>query len=151
MLIMNPDLPLHETYPFTAPHVARALEPQILKETAFSDAMLPSNKDERASHSKAKRDQYDYSSTGLTHEPSIQSLNHLATDEHSDVPDRQDYIKTKKTSSKPPKAFATNVAQDELFLMDSYYKELMKKERAAFERVLASKLNVHEREVERRL
>ena len=35
--------------------------------------------------------------------------------------------------------------------MDSYYKELIKKEWAAFERVLASKLNVQEREVERRL
>jgi len=35
--------------------------------------------------------------------------------------------------------------------MDSYYKELIKTERAAFERVLASKLNVQEREVERRL
>ena len=35
--------------------------------------------------------------------------------------------------------------------MDSYYKELLKKERAAFERILASKLNVKEREVERRM
>ena len=34
--------------------------------------------------------------------------------------------------------------------MDSYYKDLIQKERAAFERVLASKLNVLEREVERR-
>lgn len=35
--------------------------------------------------------------------------------------------------------------------MDSYYKELMKKERAAFERVLNSKINVAEREIERKL
>ena len=46
--------------------------------------------------------------------------------------------------------FSNTGANEELFLMDSYYKELMKKERAAFERVLASKLNVSEREVERR-
>ena len=38
--------------------------------------------------------------------------------------------------------FNSKTAPDELFLMDSYYKELIKKERAAFERVLASKLNV---------
>lgn len=40
MLIMNPDLPLHETYPFAraAQKVATALEPHMLKETAFSDA-----------------------------------------------------------------------------------------------------------------
>ena len=43
------------------------------------------------------------------------------------------------------------MAQEELFLMDSYYKELMQKERQAFERILASKLNVQEREVERKL
>lgn len=35
--------------------------------------------------------------------------------------------------------------------MDSYYKELMKKEREAFERVLNSKINVVEREIERKL
>ena len=46
------------------------------------------------------------------------------------------------SGQRPPRPFATNIAQEELFLMDSYYKELMKKERAAFERVLASKLNV---------
>lgn len=34
--------------------------------------------------------------------------------------------------------------------MDSYYKELMQSERQAFERILASKLNVHERQVERK-
>ena len=34
--------------------------------------------------------------------------------------------------------------------MDSYYKELIQKERAAFERVLISKLNVREREIERK-
>ena len=55
--------------------------------------------------------------------------------------------------SKPPKrpAFATNIAQEELFLMDSYYKELMQRERMAFERILVSKLNVRERDVERKL
>lgn len=62
-------------------------------------------------------------------------------------------ISAKSTStlriSKLP--FATSKkADDELFLMDSYYKELIKKERAAFERILVSKLNVHERDVERR-
>ena len=41
MYIMNPDLPLHETYPFAPSRVAKALEPQILKETAFSDAQIP--------------------------------------------------------------------------------------------------------------
>ena len=44
MFIMNPDLPLHETYPFVraAQKVATALEPQMLKETAFSDhSMVP--------------------------------------------------------------------------------------------------------------
>lgn len=37
---MNPDLPLHETYPFAkaARQVAKALDPQMLKETAFSEA-----------------------------------------------------------------------------------------------------------------
>ena len=35
--------------------------------------------------------------------------------------------------------------------MDSYYKELIKKERAAFERVLASKVNIAQRDAERRL
>lgn len=63
--------------------------------------------------------------------------------------------KSKKVDkgAKPPKRppFATNIAQEELFLMDSYYKELMQKERMAFERILASKLNVQEREVERRM
>ena len=54
----------------------------------------------------------------------------------------------RRHGGKPP--FATNIAQEELFLMDSYYKELMQKERQAFERILASKLNVHEREVERK-
>lgn len=34
--------------------------------------------------------------------------------------------------------------------MDSYYKEVLKRERAAFERILVSKINVHERDVERR-
>ena len=53
-----------------------------------------------------------------------------------------------KKTKKPP--FATNIAQEELFLMDSYYKELMQSERLAFERILASKLNVHERQVERK-
>ena len=62
-------------------------------------------------------------------------------------------ISAKSTStlriSKLP--FATsNRADDELFLMDSYYKELIRKERIAFERILVSKLNVHERDVERR-
>ena len=35
--------------------------------------------------------------------------------------------------------------------MDSYYKELIKKERAAFERVLASKVNIAQRDTERKL
>ena len=34
--------------------------------------------------------------------------------------------------------------------MDSYYKEVIKRERAAFERILISKMNVHERDVARR-
>ena len=39
VLSLNQDLPLHETYPFAraAQKVATALEPQMLKETAFSD------------------------------------------------------------------------------------------------------------------
>ena len=39
VLSLNQDLPLHETYPFAraAKKVATALEPQMLKETAFSD------------------------------------------------------------------------------------------------------------------
>ena len=39
----------------------------------------------------------------------------------------------------------------ELFLMDSYYKELMAKERAAFERILQSRLNCQQREIERKM
>lgn len=54
------------------------------------------------------------------------------------------------TSSMKKAPFATAKVSDELFLMDSYYKEVIKRERAAFERILASKLNVHERDVERR-
>lgn len=34
---MNPDLPITESYPFTAAQVPAALEPTMLKETAFSD------------------------------------------------------------------------------------------------------------------
>ena len=34
--------------------------------------------------------------------------------------------------------------------MDTYYRELMQKERATFERVLASRLNLQEREIERK-
>jgi hypothetical protein len=34
--------------------------------------------------------------------------------------------------------------------MDTYYRDLMQKERATFERVLASRLNIQEREIERK-
>ena len=37
----------------------------------------------------------------------------------------------------------------ELFKMDTYYRELMMKERATFERILASRLNAQEREIEK--
>jgi predicted nuclease with TOPRIM domain len=39
----------------------------------------------------------------------------------------------------------------ELFLMDSYYRDLMAKERAAFERILQSRLNFQQRETERKM
>ena len=53
MFIMNPDLPLHETYPFVraAQKVATALEPQMLKETAFSERL----KSRRSRHEKTPR------------------------------------------------------------------------------------------------
>lgn len=41
-------------------------------------------------------------------------------------------------------------ANQELFVMDTYYKRLIAKERAAFERVLKSKVTLAERDVERR-
>jgi len=58
------------------------------------------------------------------------------------------YMMPNSSVRNPP--FSSTNANDELFLMDSYYKEVIKRERAAFERILASKLNVHERDVERR-
>ena len=66
--------------------------------------------------------------------------------------DEVEYIETRRSPpprkevvKEPPRAsiaFSSNLPHDELFLMDSYYKELIKKERAAFERVLASKVNI---------
>ena len=38
----------------------------------------------------------------------------------------------------------------ELFKMDTYYRDLMQKERATFERILASRLNAQEREIDRK-
>ena len=55
--------------------------------------------------------------------------------------------KSREVRNKPPVGPSTN---QELFLMDSYYRELMEKERQAFERILKSRINVAERDVERK-
>ena len=55
--------------------------------------------------------------------------------------------KSRDMRGKPPVGSSTN---QELFLMDSYYRELMEKERQAFERILKSRINVAERDVERK-
>ena len=72
MLILNPDLPLHETYPFSA-QVPAALEPHILKETAFSDAEIPgpySQERQGGATTKSHRDP-GYSSGEYRQEPSV--------------------------------------------------------------------------------
>lgn len=90
-----------------------------------------------AAKNKSEGLHYVYTSGNHTSEPTIH------TNAEADMDEQQPHTNiVKSRSSKANAAFTTNTASDELFLMDSYYKELIKKERAAFERVLASKLNV---------
>ena len=136
MLILNNDL--QETYPFSVARVAMALEPHMLKETAFSDTQYATEIQHSLNATAKTLKKSNYTTEPRNSEPSIQT--------------HQPEARTlERAAQKPPKkAFTSSSASEELFLMDSYYKELMKKERAAFERVLASKLNVQERELERR-
>ena len=60
---------------------------------------------------------------------------------------KEEQPRAREARGKPPVGPQNN---HELFLMDSYYRELMEKERQAFERILKSKVNVAERDAERR-
>ena len=127
--------------------MAVALEPHIFKETAFSDTKHPQKDTLDDNLKNIGTEAMKFRSSRLTREPSVQT-NVLAEEEM----DKVEYVETKRSPpprkevmKEPPRAsiaFSSNLPQDELFLMDSYYKELIKKERAAFERVLASKVNI---------
>ena len=168
MLIMNEDLPpLNYTYPFrkATQAVATALEPHMIKETAFSETQItPVPNDSQSNTAKSMRQ----TKQALTEEPAINTEARFgapeiiaqSTDEAADLSEVNRVLNAAQSNlplyalpqqdTNDHKPFSTAKAQDELFLMDSYYKELIKRERAAFERILASKLNVHERDVERR-
>ncbi len=90
-----------------------------------------------AAKNKSEGLHYVYTSGNHTSEPTIHTNAEVDIGENH----TQANVATGR-SLKQTATFTAKTASDELFLMDSYYKELIKKERAAFERVLASKLNV---------
>ena len=116
-----------------AEKVLNSLEPEIMKD--------PPSTDRRADTQMTMMDQV---SNGKRKSRSRQRS---VSSERQAYTVKEERPRARETRGRPPVGPQNN---HELFLMDTYYRELMEKERQAFERILKSKINVAERDMERK-
>ena len=121
------------TYPF-AQKVLQSLEPQILKEPPTSD---------RRHYEETQQTNMQYTQEIGSPQKNVSMLSNFPYD-RKECTQSHENAQRKRGKHDP-------ALNEELFQMDTYYRELMMKERQAFERILQSRLNVAERDIERRL